>query len=151
MPKEEKKYRAYFSHQIRGKKGDKATDEDMQQNCLKAVEYGEMIESYLLDWHRMEGMPLMDLHIPGRGDEFVQIAYRLGILTEKEILTVDCMILDRCDLLIVMGSELSSGMKVEIEYADSVGIPILKLRGKGSDLTKGEKLALTAALDFIMD
>ena len=46
----EKVYRAYLSHSIRGKKGADATDTDMEDNCKKAVEFGEVLESYLLDW-----------------------------------------------------------------------------------------------------
>lgn len=143
--------RAYTSHCIRGAKGNKATPEDMIKNCKAASDYVEALRGYILDWHRMDGFPLLDLYVPGEHDEFVQIAYQKKYLTEKQILDVDCEILDNCDILIVLGTYISRGMEIEIRHAKEKGMPILYLKAKNKNLSSSEKMAILALLDFVSD
>lgn len=102
--------RAYLSHPIRGAKGAVATQEDMEANNRKAIEFA---------WQLRARFPGLDLYVPAEHDEFVMHAYMAGYLTEQEILDVDCTILRKCDLLIVYmpDGHVSSGMSREIAEA----------------------------------
>jgi len=105
------------SHYIRGKKGKRATDRDMESNCQKAIVAGKVLELCI---------PALNIYIPGEHDEFVALAYKEQYLTEDDILTVDCELLNKRDLLIVYNTEnyLSNGMVREVNYANKNGIPI---------------------------
>lgn len=127
MVKENEIFRIYFSHIIRGKKGNKATDQEIQDNIDRAVWVGTQLKSYLLDWEKMDGFPKLDLYIPGEHDEFVQIAWKKKFINEEQILNVDCTILDRCRLIILYGDYLSKGMKIEFEHAKSNDISIFSM------------------------
>jgi hypothetical protein len=118
-----KKFRIYLSHPIRGKKGADATDEDMVYNCTVASAAADEIRSYLLDWKRMDGFIDVEVYVPGEHDEFVQLAYKAGYLDETQILDIDCMILDTCDLIMLAGDYLSFGMRRELEHAQAHNIP----------------------------
>jgi len=98
------------SHPIRGVKGKDATDRDMEQNCQRAIVAGKILEL---------SIPDLEVYIPGEHDEFVTLAYRQGTLTVDDILTTDCEIVSKRDLLLVYNFEnqLSSGMRREIDYA----------------------------------
>ena len=128
MPNKEKVIRIYMSHCIRGRKGNDATQEDIDHNCRTALAAGEKLKTYFLDWYRMDGFPKVDLYVPAENDEFVQLAYNCGMLTIDQILDVDCQIVDKCDMMIVFGTCVSSGMEVEITYATENVIPIFAFR-----------------------
>ena len=147
--KQPKNIRAYMSHSIRAEHGNKATLAQMNENCQLAVDFANQLRAYLMDWHRMDGLPLLGLYVPGENDEFVQIAYKRGYLTEEEILEVDCAIIDKCNLLIVYGKYVSGGMKVEIDYCKNNNIPILHfMEYRGNRLPKDYQTALRAAIAF---
>ena len=116
--------RFYLSHAIRGNKGNNATREDMEKNLQKAIKAGQEIKAYLLDWERMEGFPSVDLYVPAEHDEVLSYIYHQSWITIEQLLEADCAILDRCDLLIILGTQISSGMKVEVDYAQTHNIPI---------------------------
>lgn len=147
----QKSYRAYLSHTIRGKAGKRATTKTMQQNCLKAHAAAETLRSYLLDWHRMDNIPLLDIYVPGEHDEFIQLAYAKKYITIEQILEIDCEILSQCDMLIILGDYMSKGMQVEFDFAESIGLPIMAIDIHKGGLTENDKLTLLAALDFIME
>lgn len=111
---------AYFSHSIRGKKGAAATKEDMDANCMGA----KRVASWLC-----EMVPDLELYVPAEHEDFVQIAYLEKILTEKQILDVDCKILEKRDLLIVLEIDgwRGGGIGVEIAHAKLHEIPIFFL------------------------
>jgi hypothetical protein len=117
-------FRIYLSHTIRGKKGNLATDKDIEINIRKACWVGEQIKAYLIDWEKMDGLPKSYLYVPGEHDEFVQIVYNKKWLTEEQILGADCDIIDRCHLVIAYGDYHSKGMEVEIKHAAECSIPI---------------------------
>jgi len=104
------KVNAYLSHYIRGKKGKRATDRDMELNCQKAIVAGKVLELCI---------PALNIYIPGEHDEFVAMAYRKHRIDIDVVLDTDCDILDKRDLLIVYDYEnfLSNGMVREINYA----------------------------------
>jgi len=111
------KIKAYLSHSIRGKLGNKATDRDMALNCNKAICVGTVLEICVPD---------LELYIPGKHDEFVCKAYRKNYLDEDRILDIDCDILNERDLLIIYNHQnyLSNGMQTEILYAKKHNIPM---------------------------
>lgn len=119
-------FRVYCSHPIRGKKGPAATMEDIRRNNEWACNLAEELRAYLLDWQRMYGLPSTYLYVPAEHDEFVTIAYKDKILTEKEILDVDKKILSGCDLMLMFGNYISSGMEVELEHSCKEQIPVFK-------------------------
>ncbi len=113
-----KHVKVYMSHSIRGKKGLKATDADMRHNNDLAIIFGRSLRRR---W------PGVEFYVPGDHDEFVIIAYRAKYITEKQILVVDCEIVQGCNFMIAFSPDnyLSRGMKVEIEYANENGIPVI--------------------------
>jgi len=110
--------RVYLSHPIRGRLGLDADEKTILENCNKAIVAGTIISCCV---------PEIDLYIPAQHDEFIQIAYDKGFLTETEILDVDCTIISKCDLLLVYDWQgyVSRGMMREMEYARKHGIPIV--------------------------
>jgi len=149
-------FKIYMSHWIRGPKGVNATVEDIKENIKNNIIIGTIIKSYLIDWEKMDGLPKCHLYVPAEHDEFVQIAFEKHYVSEQEILDVDCSIIDSCDLLLVYGDYMSSrGMKVEIEHALSVGIPVYymstidasNLHGLKTSILLVEKIGENADLD----
>lgn len=120
-------FKIYLSHSIRGVRGINATHEEIKANLKKYIAVGTEIKAYLIDWEKllMCGFPKMELYVPADHDEFVQIAFDKDYINEKQILDVDCDIINTCSLLIACGDHTQSrGMKVEIQHAKDKGIPI---------------------------
>ena len=71
--------------------------------------------------------PNIDFYVPGEHDEFVLIAYRWGVLTEKQILDIDCEIVSRCSFLVVFAPDdyISKGMQIEVDYCVFNKIPVI--------------------------
>jgi len=113
-----KRIRAYMSHAIRGRLGLDADKRTISENCNKAIVAGTIISCCV---------PEIDLYVPAQHDEFIQIAYDKGFLTETEILDVDCTIISRCSLLLVYDWQgyISRGMMKEIEYAREHNVPMI--------------------------
>lgn len=113
-----KRVKVYVSHSIRGRDGVNATDETMKRNNDLAIIFGRSLRRR---W------PGVEFYVPGDHDEFIIIAYRNKYLTEKQILDVDCQIVQTCNFIIVYSPDgyLSRGMKVEIEYAGEHGISVI--------------------------
>jgi hypothetical protein len=113
---------AMFSHMIRGRKGNQASPEEMAANCAKATKDMTQLGSMLLS----ANLPVV-LHIPGANDLFVQYAFKAGRITEADVLATDCDIIATCDFLLVYdwAGFYSTGMKVEIDYAEAHEIPVL--------------------------
>lgn len=111
------KIRAYMSHPIRGKLGNKVTHRDITMNCSKAICIGTILEICISD---------LEMYIPAKHDEFVTKAYRKNYINEHQILDIDCDIIGERDLLIVYNWQnfLSNGMVTEINYAKEHSIPI---------------------------
>lgn len=112
------KIRLYVSHPIRGAKGADATREDMEVNNELAIKFGEALQSEF---------PNISFYVPASHDEFVMIGYEEGILTETEILHIDCKITDRCHAVVayIPENHVSNGMLTEITHANKTGKPVL--------------------------
>jgi hypothetical protein len=112
---------AYCSHPIRGRKGDQCSQEEIELNNMKACTDLSQLALTI----RRAGINL-EVYVPGFHDEFVSLAYAKDYVTEQQILDVDCTILDKRYILLVYDWQdyISTGMKVEIDYAEEHGIPI---------------------------
>lgn len=110
--------RAYISHSIRGKYGKAATDAQMAENNTKAINFGNFM---------CKEFPNIQWYVPGEHDEFVLVCYRNKLLTEKQILTVDCEIIDKCNFMVVYSPDdyISRGMQVEIDHCVYTHKPII--------------------------
>ena len=128
-----RKIKIYLSHAIRGAKGPDATDADMQANNTAARRAASIIRQVLQPlegWFECE----IEVYCPADHDEFVMIAYRWGILTEEQILNVDCIIVERCQALIwYSGLGPSKGAGIEMKRARSQAIPIHELHSLDTD------------------
>ena len=115
----ENKRRVYFSHSIRGKLGADCPIETQEENCAAAIEVTNEIRL---------ACPEFDIYVPAENEEFVQIAFNMMYLTEKQILDVDCVIVDNCDIVLVYvpeGDELQGGRLVEYTHAKGINKPVL--------------------------
>ena len=112
------KIRAYIGHSIRGKFGIDATDKQRDMNSKKAVEFGKQLS---------EKFPNIDFYIPGLHQEFDCVAERKDYLTDKQILDIDCVIISRCNFIVVFSPDdfISKGMQIEIDYAVFNSIPVI--------------------------
>jgi len=120
----------YVSHSIRGRSGINATAAEMELNCEKATKLGNWLK---------KNFPMCEFYVPADHDLFVQRAYFKGYLTEKQILDVDCEIVNECDALIIYTPDgfISRGMNVEINFADNKAIPIFTVN-RPDNLTRGD-------------
>ncbi len=101
----------YLSHAIRGKTGPDADADTQNINCLAAIEIAKDLRALF---------PKIDLYVPGEHETFVKIAYDSGHLSEKQILDIDCKIIDNCCGVIVYvpcGDTLQGGRKIEFDHA----------------------------------
>ena len=110
--------RVYFSHSIRGKLGPTCPIEMQEKNCAAAIKMANRIRL---------ACPEFDIYVPAENEEFVQIAFDKKYITENQILDVDCVIVDRCDVTIVYvpeGDELQGGRKIEYDHAVATNKPV---------------------------
>lgn len=111
----------YLSHPIRGPLKDKATAEDMRRNCEDAKVMADLIRSY---------MPVtIDLYLPAEHEGFVSRAWELGMLTARQILDIDCRIIEEeyNDLLLVYApyGYPVAGCHTEMVHAKLNNIPVV--------------------------
>lgn len=116
--------KVYMSHPIRGSKVDDATKVEQISNSdrarLAAVEI-------------RKAFPELDIYCPGDAEKFVYLTYVNGLLTDTQILWVDCKILEECDCVFAYDFDTSRGVQVEKEYAMTQNIPILSFESLNSE------------------
>ena len=103
--------RVYFSHSIRGKLGAACPLDQQVENCETAIGMANEIR---------RSCPEFELYVPAEHEDFVQKAYDKKYLTEKQILDIDCDIIDECDNIIIFvpaGDELQGGRLIEHDHA----------------------------------
>ncbi len=108
----------YLSHSIRGKAGPDASHDIQAKNCAAAIRVADYLRKLF---------PKLELYVPAEYETFVQIAYDSGYLSEDEILSVDCKIIDNCDGLIIYvpdGDKLQGGRLVEYNHAVTTNKPV---------------------------
>ena len=99
--------RYYLSHAIRGKAGPDASHDLQTYNCRDAILIATALRKLF---------PKLTLYVPAENEIFVQIAYDTGHLGEKQILDIDCRIIDNLDGVLVyvpQGDKLQGGRKIE--------------------------------------
>jgi len=114
--------KVYLSHPIRGSKGNNATNIEMQKNCDAALALGNVLKAKF---------PNLDFYVPASSEPFVRLAYEHNYLTIQDILKIDCMIIDTCDMVIVYtpeGGELCGGCDMEYDHAIENDIPVCIFR-----------------------
>lgn len=103
--------RFYLSHPIRGKAGPDASHNVQNQNCKIAIEIANALR---------QRFPKLELYVPAEHETFIQIAYDSGHLSEKDILDIDCHIIDGLDGVLIYvpkGDKLQGGRLVEYKHA----------------------------------
>lgn len=109
--------RYYLSHSIRGKAGAGASHDIQATNCKDAICVANILRKLF---------PKLVLYVPAENETFVQICCDSGHLSEKEILDVDCKIIDGCDGVLVYvpkGDGLQGGRLVEHDHAIATDKP----------------------------
>jgi len=117
VPPPEKHISVYFSHYIRGPKGHEATDSEIEYNMAQAILVADQLRHLF---------PQLDMYVPAEHEDFIGIAYADGLLTEQQLLDVDCKILEQKDCALFYAPDnyiMSRGMKVEFDYANKHNIP----------------------------
>lgn len=120
-----KRIRVYFSHAIRGQVGVNASHDIQNINCKAAQDMAANVKQLLFrDRPDIE----LDFYIPADGEEFVQLAYDTKIISEENILKIDCWIIDKCDACVVYvpsWDKVQGGRKVEWNYCIETGKPVV--------------------------
>lgn len=110
--------RFYLSHAIRGKAGPNASHDVQAENCAEAIRVANALRRQF---------PKLELYVPAENETFVQIAYDSGYLSEKQILDVDCKIIDSvCGVLVYApeGGGLQGGREIEYRHAIDTNKPV---------------------------
>ena len=108
----------YLSHPIRGKDGPGASHEVQANNCAEAKRVANILRALF---------PCLELYVPAEGETFVQIAFDCLYLQEREILEIDCLIINNMDGVLVYapdGDELQGGRKIEYDHAVATDKPV---------------------------
>ena len=111
--------RVYLSHAMRGKAGINASCDAQNVNCEAAI--------VLADQLRRE-FPKMRVYVPAESEPFVAASYLKGYLTIDQILELDCIVVDQCDVVVVYvpeGDELQGGRLVEYNHAIATHKPVV--------------------------
>jgi len=119
----------YVSHSIRGTKGVDATEKDMQQNCERIKVVVKQLR---------KEFPTIEFYVPAESEPFVNNAHKKKYLTEKQILDVDCSIIDECDMVIIYmppdDNILQGGRLVEYNHCRKTNKPVFSFN-ENTDLT----------------
>lgn len=105
----------YLSHPVRGSFGSVATTNEQLSNSGKAKKVAFEI---------MTAIPHLDLYVPGAAEDFVVLTFTKGLLTDEQIIEIDCEILEKRDGLLVYTFDKSTGVDKEIKKAKELGKPI---------------------------
>ena len=69
----------------------------------------------------------IEIYVPGGDTErFVSLALQFGYMTVKQVLAIDCKIIESFDMVICYvpeGDKLQGGRFVEVQYAEDIGKP----------------------------
>ena len=113
----------YYSHPIRGKQGDDAPQIVVDTNCAISLRIANTIRSLY---------PQLDVYVSAEHEEFVMASFSIYALTITQVLDIDCAILAKKDLVIVLDidGDIYGGREVEINYAIDKRIPVFFLAAK---------------------
>lgn len=114
--------KVYFSHAMRGKPGFALNSAEHGNNCEAAIRIADQLRKMF---------PKLSLYVPAESEPFVGAAYKKGYLSIEQILELDCIIVDQCDVVIVYvpeGDELQGGRLIEYDHAVATNRPVCIFR-----------------------
>lgn len=90
---------------------------------------GIELQAYLIDWEKMDGLPKSYLYVPADHELFIHRAYQDKLLTKEQITSINCKIIEECNLLINFGNGAAVGdnLAKELQYAQQEKIPIYSM------------------------
>ena len=90
---------------------------------------GIELQAYLIDWEKMDGLPKSYLYVPADHELFIHRAYKDKLLTKEQISSINCKIIEECNLLINFGSVAAVGgnLAVELKYAQQEKVAIYSM------------------------
>lgn len=103
---------------MRGKPVFAVNSNEHDNNCEIAIGIAEQLRKIF---------PKLRLYVPAESEPFVGAAYKKGYLNIKQILELDCLIVDQCEVVIVYvpeGDELQGGRKIEYDHAIATNKPV---------------------------
>jgi len=128
------------------------TDRDDEGNFYRLLRnysnIGIELQAYLIDWEKMDGLPKSYLYVPADHELFVHRAYQDKLLTKEQITSINCKIIEECNLLINFGNGAAVGENLakELQYAQQGKIPIYSM----PDLSPMAIQALQLAIKLIV-
>lgn len=102
---------------------DRDNEESFYKLLQEYINIGTEIYAYLLDWEKMEGFPKFRLYVPADHEVFIQSAYKSKFITTEQITSINCKIIEKCNLLILF-SQWGLTIDKEVTCAKQNNIPI---------------------------
>jgi len=132
--------KVYFSAPIRGRRGLKATQQEIDVNLKAGIFVSRQIQKLL------GGM--VELYSPHEHDVVIQLLLTEGILSEQQVLWADEIILRNHQLMISWqpGGLISRGMKKENSVAKEAAIPIFSFEQWTVDMVHRLILKVTSLI-----
>jgi len=124
----DRRIKLYCSHAIRGSKGDNPPCDIQMSNCEIAKQAVDLIKGRF---------PNLDIYVPANAEAFVYQTYSRGLLTDTQVLEIDCHILSGCDGVIVYDFDKSKGVEIEVKYAIDHGIPVFRFKKINQETING--------------
>ena len=124
------------------------TDRDDEGNFYRLLQnymnIGIELQAYLLDWEKMDGLPKSYLYVPADHELFVHRAYKDNLLTKEQITSINCKIIEECNLLINFGNGLAVGSNLpkELSYAQQEKIPVYSMPDLSPHAIQSLRLAI---------
>ena len=139
------------------------TDRDDEANFYRLLQnytnIGTEIYAYLIDWEKMDYIndnipfPKFRLYVPADHEVFINSAYKSGFLTKEQITSINCKIIEECNLLISFGSSIKmtgeGGCVIggytyskELDYATQEKIPVYTMPDLSPHAIQALKLAI---------
>ena len=105
---------------------------------------GIELQAYLIDWEKMDGLPKSYLYVPADHELFIHRAYKDSLLTKEQIISINCKIIEECNLLINFGNgaAVGSNLVAELLHAQQEKIPIYSMPDLSPHAIQSLRLAI---------
>ena len=105
---------------------------------------GIELQAYLIDWEKMDGLPKSYLYVPADHELFIHRAYKDGLITKEQISSINCKIIEECNLLINFGNGAAVGGNLgsELKYAQQKKIAIYSMPDLGPTAIQALRFAI---------
>jgi len=130
------------------------TNRDDEGNFYRLLQnytnIGIELQAYLIDWEKMDGLPKSYLYVPADHELFIHRAYKDNLLTKEQISSINCKIIEDCNLLINFGSgsdnrsdvAVGDNLANELQYAQREKIPIYSMPDLSPHAIQSLRLAI---------